>query len=463
MAKLIADFHARPEVPDGVIELSRASQYLLLHPRLPRFALLNETARYIASLCDGSRTSSDIARLVASHYGIGVERVESDVELSLRQLESSGMFSDLDTERETCFARVNKRVHLTVTGHCNLRCAHCGTVGLLGKKDALTTEDVEHIVDQLAKVPDSSIAITGGEPLLRKDIVEIVRYSAERTKTILSTNATLMTEELAKSLGPLPVTYQVSLDGATAKVHDAIRGAGQFEKALDGIRLLQENGAGTNVEVCHTVMGQPEEDFGALLELGEGLGLGGIRFLCLARLGRAEDDYDMLSPTFESYRKFYDAYFKVLTDPKNGITIGGGIPGLYMDVPDNTMWCHVGEMLEVGPEGKIYPCSMLNHREYELGNIWEMTLQQAAEGDRFKSLHEVLASRVDRIEVCRKCAFKNYCQGGCPGMALVDNGTLFAEDSICELRKELFETLFFDILPKLKNKMALSSSEEILI
>jgi radical SAM protein with 4Fe4S-binding SPASM domain len=106
---------------------------------------------------------------------------------------------------------------------------------------------------------------------------------------------------------------------------------------------------------------------------------------------------------------------------------------------------------------------MLNHPEYELGDIWEMTLQQAAEGDRFVGLHEVLASRVERIDVCRECAFKNYCQGGCPGMALVDNGTLFAQDSICELRKELFEGLFFDVFPKLRSKHALSSSEEIQI
>ncbi len=463
MSEVITVSHARPKLPDGVVELSRAGQYLLLHPRLPKFALLNDTARFIASLCDGRRTSSDIARLVASHYGIDVDRVSSDVECSLKQLEASGMFSDMVLDEKRSFARENKRVHLTITGHCNLRCAHCGTVGSLHKDDALTTSDVRYIVDQLAAVPGSSIAITGGEPLLRKDIVEIVEYSAQRTKTIVSTNGTLVTEELARGLGPLPVTFQVSLDGATAEVHDPIRGSGEFQRALNGIKLLQRNGAGSNVEICRTVMGQPEDDFDALLELGESLGVGGIRFLCLARLGRAEDDYDMLNPTFGSFRKFYKAYFKAISDSGSKISVGGGIPGLYIDVPDSTMWCHVGEMLEVDPEGKIYPCSMLNHQEYELGNIWEMTLQQAAECDRFMRLHELLAGRVERIEVCKKCAFKNYCQGGCPGMALVDNGTLLAQDAICELRKELFEDLFFEVLPKLTSKHALSSSEEIQI
>jgi len=463
LTESITDSHARPKLPDGVVELSRAGQHLLLHPRLPKFALLNDTARFIASLCDGRRTSSDISRLVASHYGVDVERASSDVAFSLKELETSGMFRDSGASEKSSYARKNKRVHLTITGHCNLRCAHCGTVGSLHKDDALTTSDVRYIVDQLAEVPASSIAITGGEPLLRKDIVEIVKCSSERIKTIVSTNATLMTEELAKSLGPLPVTFQVSLDGATAEVHDVIRGAGAFQRALNGIKLLQANGAGSNVDICRTVMGQPEDDFEALLELGESLGVGGIRFLCLARMGRAEDDYDILNPTFESYRKFYKAYFKVITDPNSKVEVGGGVPGLYLDVPEGTMWCHIGDMLEVDPEGKIYPCSMLNHRKYELGNIWETTLQQAAECDRFMGIHRLLAGRVEAIDVCKKCAFKNYCQGGCPGMALADRGTLFAQDAICELRKELFENLFFEVLPKLRGKRVLSSSEEIQI
>jgi len=246
-------------------------------------------------------------------------------------------------------------------------------------------------------------------------------------------------------------------------VHDAVRGAGSFDKALDGIRLLQAHGAGTNVEVCRTLVGQPDEDLDALLELGERLEIGGIRFLFLARLGRAEDNFEALNPTLDSYRRFYRRFFNILTDTDIRLPVGGGMPGLYIDVPDDEMWCHVGEMFEVGPEGKIYPCSMLNQPEFELGNIWDMTLQQAAESDKFINLHKVLASRMETVEACRKCPFKNYCQGGCPGMALVDNGTLLAEDAQCELRKELFEELFFEIFPKLKGKQCLSSSEEIQI
>jgi len=453
----------RPKIPDGFFEVSRDGQFLLLHPRLPRFAILNETARFIASLCDGRRTGSDIAKAVSSHYGVELERVEADVSSTLRQLRSAGMFSDRDTSHERSYGRVNKRVHLTITGHCNLRCKHCGAVSSLHKRDGLSTSDVKGIVDQLSTVPDGSIAITGGEPLLRRDIVEIARYSAERIKTIISTNATLVTEELARGLGALPVIFQVSLDGASARVHDAVRGAGAFEKALAGIRLLQAHGAGAKVEVCRTLVGQPDDDFDALLELGERLGLGGIRFLFLARLGRAEDNFDALNPTLDSYRRFYRRFFDFLTDSDGRLPIGGGMPGLYIDVPDDEMWCHVGEMFEVDPEGKIYPCSMLNQPEFELGSIWDMTLQQAAESDKFINLHKVLAGRMETVEACRKCPFKNYCQGGCPGMALVDNGTLLATDAECELRKELFEELFFEIFPKLKSKQGLSSSEEIQI
>jgi radical SAM protein with 4Fe4S-binding SPASM domain len=255
------------------------------------------------------------------------------------------------------------------------------------------------------------------------------------------------------------VVFQVSLDGATAEVHDAVRGHGSFGAVIKGIRLLQEHGAANRVEICRMIVGQPDKDFDQLVELGERLAVGGIRLLALARLGRAEASFGSLSPTDESYREFYRKYFQFLMDKKSKLVVAGGIPGLYLDVPEDIMWCHVGEMLEVDPQGTIYPCSMLAHPEFKLGTIWEMTLQQAAECDRMTALCQVLEGRTQQIEACRKCAFKHFCQTGCPGMSLVDRGTLFAEDSLCQLRKELFEELFFEVLPRLDGLEHLSSRD----
>lgn len=449
----------RPKAPEGLIEVSRSGQSLLLHPELPRFVVVNETGRFIASLCDGRRTRQEIAAAVASSYGVSLDRVSPDVEVFLKQIEASGVFGDANPHVNRVQPRTNKRIHLTITGRCNLRCAHCGASDELNKQDRLTLDDVKSIVDQLAEKEDSSIAITGGEPLLRRDMVDMVRYSCERIKTILSTNGCLIDEDIAEQLGPLPLTYQISLDGATAEVHDAIRGRGSFDAALRGIRLLRAHGASERVEVCRTILRQPEGDLDRMVKLVEDLGIGGIRLLCLARLGRAQDSYDVLSPTYESYLNFYRHYYEVLVDPNVKIQVAGGIPGLFLDVPEDTMWCHIGEMLAVDPEGTIYPCSMLEAPDYALGNVLKMGLQEAAECDSIMHLHEVLDARPRTVDVCRTCSFRNFCQGSCPGLALADSGVLNAEDSFCELRQELFEELFFEILPGLKSFRPLSSSD----
>jgi len=345
--------------------------------------------------------------------------------------------------------RLNTRVHLDITGRCNFRCRHCGASGWLASQDLVTFEDARSIVDQIASTGEGSIAITGGEPLLRDDILDVVEYCADRVKTILSTNASLVDERMAKRLAKLPVTFQVSLDGATAEVNDAIRGEGSFDATLRGIALLEKFGAGPRVQICRTLMGRPEEDIESMVELAERIGAGGIRFLCLARVGRAARSYDSLAPSMSSFRKFYSLYFKLLLEHRTSVVLAGGIPGLFLDVPEDRMWCHVGEMLEVSPEGKIYPCSMLARPEFELGTVWATRLQAAAESDKMMNLIAELEARRTTIEACRKCPFRNFCQAACPGMALADRGTIWAEDSLCQLRQELFEELFLEVLPRL--------------
>ena len=388
--------------------------------------------------------------------------VSADVDAFLQSLVDSKLFGDDAQSPQEVHPRTVERTHLTVTGRCNLRCAHCGAVRVLHAEDRLKFEDIKSIVDQLNSRDGASIAITGGEPLLRGDIVDIIHYAAERIKTILSSNGSLITDDLAAKFAGSRLTYQISLDGATADVHDAVRGKGSFAAALRGIELLQKHGAQDSVELCRTIMGRPNEDLEPFVELGQSLGVGGIRFLCLAQIGRADENYDSLNPSNENYRAFYREYYRMLADSSIDITLAGGVPGLFLDVPEGTMWCHVGEMLEVDPEGRIYPCSVLARPEFEIGTIWDMSLQEAAESDKMMSLMKIFSNRQEKIEICKACPFKNFCQAGCPGMTYAEKGTFFSEDNLCRLRRELFEDLFFDVLSGLPSPGQLKS-ENILI
>lgn len=119
-----------------------------------------------------------------------------------------------------------------VTNRCNLDCIWCG---VKKKRHDLPKKTILKILD---KYKPKVITLNGGEPLLHKDIFEIINYARSKNiKVFLNTNATLITKRIAKKINANYI--RVSVDGIT-NVHDEIRGKGSFEKTLNGINNLRE-------------------------------------------------------------------------------------------------------------------------------------------------------------------------------------------------------------------------------
>ena len=172
---------------------------------------------------------------------------------------------------------------------CNLRCSYCvAKSGPNVPRRAIGMSNVRRLVDEAAALGFDHIFFTGGEPFLLNDIYEMLCYSAQRVKTSVLTNAMLLAqkipgtmrtrldrlEEVARAVGD-NLIIQVSLDGGVPEHHDAYRGAGTWQKAVEGIKLLQARGfrvrlsstetpanAGHLDEICefHRSLGIPDED-----------------------------------------------------------------------------------------------------------------------------------------------------------------------------------------------------------
>lgn len=125
------------------------------------------------------------------------------------------------------------------TQTCNLKCVHCyADAEDKNYSNELTTAEAEAMIDDLAEMGVPVLLISGGEPLLREDILHLIRYAGARgIRCTLSTNGTLIDGPMAKRIREADVTYVgISLDGIGHR-HDAYRGvSGSFEAALDGIR-----------------------------------------------------------------------------------------------------------------------------------------------------------------------------------------------------------------------------------
>lgn len=129
---------------------------------------------------------------------------------------------------------------LEITSQCNLRCNHCYV-----PPEPEDTNQVLRLVDRIADVGVLWLVITGGEPLLRQDILDICRYVKHKGLFVmLFTNATLVTPKLANDLAMIgPYKVEVSAYGRSQHTYETITGVpGSFEAYLRGIRLLKSAG-----------------------------------------------------------------------------------------------------------------------------------------------------------------------------------------------------------------------------
>ncbi len=137
---------------------------------------------------------------------------------------------------------------------CNLRCEHCyENAGPEPMEGELTTEEAKRVIDQFEDAGVVAIAFSGGEPLVRKDLFEVVGYAkAKGFYTSIATNGTLITPEVAKRMKGVFGYAEVSLDGFE-EVHDKFRGIpGSWKRTCEGIRNCVAEGIDTCVALTAT-------------------------------------------------------------------------------------------------------------------------------------------------------------------------------------------------------------------
>ena len=129
-----------------------------------------------------------------------------------------------------------------ITHNCNYGCSYC--IFSCDKKRVdgeLTTEECFHVIDELVKNGFKHLKITGGEPFIRKDIVEILEYASKKLTVDVSTNASLITDEIVERLNKIELKMiHVSLDG-NKEEHESVRGKTTYDRTLKGLESLKKS------------------------------------------------------------------------------------------------------------------------------------------------------------------------------------------------------------------------------
>jgi MoaA/NifB/PqqE/SkfB family radical SAM enzyme len=142
-----------------------------------------------------------------------------------------------------------------ITRSCNLFCAHCrASADASHHRDELNTEECFWLIDQILDVAKPILILTGGEPLVCKDVFQIAEYAVSRgLRVVMGTNGTLVSQEAASHMKDIPVSrLGISLDFPVAKLQDDFRGqAGAYEACMTGIANARR--AGLDVQINCTV------------------------------------------------------------------------------------------------------------------------------------------------------------------------------------------------------------------
>lgn len=195
---------------------------------------------------------------------------------------------------------------------CNLACVHCrASAQTTPNPDELTTQEVYHLIDQLAEYSQPIFVISGGEPLMRPDIYDIAAYGTRRgLRVAVSPNGTLLTPQAVSALLAAGVKrISVSIDGSTAARHDAIRGVpGAFDAAMEGLARCREAELGFQLNT--TVMRQTRDDLAAVRDLAVRIGAEAWHVFMLVPTGRGKID-DEVSP--QEYEAILEEIYAMTT------------------------------------------------------------------------------------------------------------------------------------------------------
>jgi mycofactocin biosynthetic radical S-adenosylmethionine protein MftC len=296
-----------------------------------------------------------------------------------------------------------------LTYACNLACVHC--LSSSGRRDPaeLTTRECERVIDDLERMHVFYANVGGGEPTIRRDFWHLLEYAADHHVGVkFSTNGTRIDRAVADLLSRSPsVDVQISLDGATAEVNDAVRGSGSFTAAVEAMEHLAGAGCtGFKVSVVATRRNIDEMD--ALAALADRYGAQ-LRVTRLRPSGRAAEVWDDLHPTSAQQRRLYDwlqaRSDRVLTGDSffHLGALGDPLPGLNL--------CGAGRIVcLIDPVGDVYACPFTIHEEFRAGNV--------RAGGGFAQIwrgseHFAALRRSHLGATCTACHAAGTCRGGC--------------------------------------------------
>lgn len=312
-----------------------------------------------------------------------------------------------------------------VTHRCNLRCKHCYAVRYsneleLGRDKALKA------VSMFSEAGVEHLHVTGGEPLLWGPLWDVLHAAKdEGLETSLFTNATLLSlkPSYVREIASGVTKVYTSLDGPSPEIHDLIRGAGSFERTVQGIRLLVREGVKVHVNMSVTELNWASVK-DTLMKAIE-LGASSVSIIPAMSAGRAASTGVWVRPSSFLKALRQAAEFSEEVGVEVGVWCAPFLAALRLPGRLRYSNCRDWSVMDVTPSGNVVTCDVLGE---VVANIFE----DGVEGVWRKLLNSsVLRSVSKPPPECARCPAASVCRGGCYARAKLLKGVHNAKDPLC--------------------------------
>jgi radical SAM protein with 4Fe4S-binding SPASM domain len=330
-------------------------------------------------------------------------------------------------------------LHWEVTRRCNQHCVHCYNES--GRRAAHPSyTQLRAVIDEIGENTKlRSVVVSGGEPLVRRDIFDFLAAVREVSHRVcLSSNGTLINRDYAARLKTLVADVNISMDAGDASVYESFRGRqGTFTKCIDGIRncvatslpvIAQTTISRANIQGLH--------ELGSLLA---DLGVTGWSLRFPFNSGRRihndqlffrREEYTKQADLVDSLRDKFEGSFAIFA---GGLTLDESFrrPFQVADNPDGLVPCAAGTVLaSICADGTLTPCALFGGTGYRSAPVWNTSL--AHEWASSPPLMQMRSIRLHDLSGCKRCAnARTSCWTGCRAKAYQDFGTVLRRDPDC--------------------------------
>jgi len=333
-----------------------------------------------------------------------------------------------------------------ITRRCNLRCVHCRSSSEMVVKEHpdFSIEEAFRVLDDISGYAKPVVVLSGGEPLMRKDVFEIAEYGTGKgLRMCMATNGSLVTDEICEKIKASGIKIvSMSLDGASAEIHDDFRNEkGAFDGVMKAAALFRKHGIEFIINSSFTK--RNEKEIPRVYKLAKDIGATAWYLFMIVPTGRGEEIMNELISK-EKYEDILDWHYEMEKDELDMLVRPTCAPHYYRLVfqkakeegtkferrtlkfsTGGSKGCLAGQLIcLIDVDGNVLPCSYFpkpagNIRSQSFKEIWENS-------EIFKDLRDFKSYKGK----CGMCEYLNVC-GGCRARAFAVHGDYLAEEPFC--------------------------------